>query len=55
MSIWTIVVAIIACYGIWWGYPKLPPPFNLILVVIVVVVCLAILLNLGGVNTGLHL
>lgn len=54
MSIWTIILACLAVAGIWWGYPKLPWPANMILVIVVVFVCLMILLNLAGIQTGLH-
>lgn len=55
MSIWTIVVAVLAACGIWWAYPKLPQPGQIVLVVVVVIVCLLILLSLAGVPTGIHL
>ena len=53
MSIWTIVIAILAICGVVWAYPRLPAPGGIILVVIVAIVCLLILLNLSGVSTGL--
>ena len=55
MSIITIIIAILAVCGIVWAYPRLPAPGGLILVVIVAIACVIVLLNLGGVNTGLHL
>lgn len=55
MSIMTIIIGVCAICGIVWAYPKLPPPGGLILVIIVAIACVIILLNLAGVNTGLHL
>lgn len=55
MSIMTIIIAVIAICGLVWAYPRLPAPGGLILVIIVAIACLIILLQLGGVNTGLHL
>lgn len=54
MSIWKIIIACLAVGGIYWGYPKLPYPANIILVIIVVFVCLIILLDIAGIQTGLH-
>ena len=54
MSIWTIILACIAIAGIWWAYPKLPFPANIILVIIVAFVSLMILLKLAGISTGLR-
>lgn len=55
MSIMTIIIAVLAVCGIVWAYPRLPAPGGIILVVIVAIACVIILLQLGGVNTGLHL
>lgn len=55
MSIVTIIIACLAVAGIVWAYPRLPPPGGIILVVIVAIACVIVLLQLGGVNTGLHL
>jgi len=55
MSIITIVIAVLAVFGIIWAYPRLPAPGQLILVIIVAIACVVVLLNLAGVNTGLHL
>lgn len=55
MSIMTIIIGVVAICGLVWAYPRLPAPGGLILVIIVAIACLIILLQLGGVNTGLHL
>jgi len=55
MSITTIIIAVLAVCGIVWAYPKLPYPGGLILVIVVAIACVIILLQLGGVSTGLHL
>lgn len=55
MNISTIIIAVLAVCGIVWAYPRLPVPGGIILVVIVAIACVIILLNLGGVSTGLHL
>ncbi len=55
MSIGTIIVAVLAVCGIVWAYPRLPAPGGIILVVVVAIACVIILLQLGGINTGLHL
>lgn len=55
MNIMTLIILVLAVCGIVWAYPRLPPPGGLILVVIVAVACVVILLQLGGVNTGLRL
>lgn len=55
MSIMTIIIAVLAVCGIVWAYPRLPAPGGIILVVIVAIACVIILLNLGGISTGLHL
>lgn len=55
MNITTIIIAVLAVCGIVWAYPRLPAPGGIILVVIVAIACVIILLNLGGVSTGLHL
>jgi hypothetical protein len=52
MNLTTLVIAILAVCGIVWVYPRLPAPFNLVLVAIVAVVCVLVLLSLSG--TGLH-
>lgn len=51
----TIIIVICAIVGLVWAYPRLPYPGNLILVVIVALICLFILLNVAGVETGLDL
>lgn len=55
MSIVTIIILVLAVSGIVWAYPRLPSPWNLVLVAVVAVVCVVILLNLAGVNTGISL
>jgi len=54
MDLTTLVVAILAVAGIIWGYPKLPYPWNLVIVAVVVIVCVWILLNLAGIPVRLH-
>jgi hypothetical protein len=44
-----ILIACAAIYGIVWAYPKLPAPFNLVLVIVVVIVCVVVLLSISGV------
>lgn len=44
-----IIVAVLAISGIVWAYPKLPAPWNLVLVVLVAVVSVVVLLGLAGV------
>ena len=55
MSIITIIAAVLAIIGIAWCYPRLPSPWNFVLVGLVAIACIIVLLNLGGVNTGLHM
>lgn len=55
MSILTIVLIVVAIWGIYWAAPQLPRPGPLIVAVIVIIVCIGILLNIAGYNTGLHL
>jgi hypothetical protein len=50
MNIMTLIIAVLACCGLVWSYPRLPAPGGLILVIIVAVACVAVLLNLGGVS-----
>ncbi len=52
MNITTLIIAILAVCGLVWCYPRLPSPFNLVLVAIVAVACVLVLLNFSG--TGLH-
>ena len=52
MNLTTIIIAILAVCGVAWCYPRLPSPFNIILVAIVAIVCVLILLSMSG--TGLH-
>lgn len=54
MSIMTIVIIVAAAIGIGWAYPRLPSPWNLVLVGLVALVCVLILLNVAGVNTGVQ-
>lgn len=54
MSIMTIIIMVAAAIGIGWAYPRLPSPWNLVLVGLVAIVCVVILLNLGGVNTNIR-
>ena len=55
MSIMTIIIAVLAICGIIWAYPRLPWPGGIILVIIVAIACVLVLLNIAGVNTGLHM
>lgn len=54
MSITVIIIAILAVAGIIWAYPKLPYPWNLVLVAVVVIICVWALLNLAGIPVGLR-
>ena len=54
MNIWTIILICVAIGGIWWAYPKLPWPANLILVIVVAFASIIVLLQLAGIETGLH-
>lgn len=54
MSIMTIILLILAVCGIVWAYPRLPAPWNLVLVGLVAIACVLVLLNLSGVNLGIH-
>lgn len=53
MNLTFIIIAILAVCGVVWAYPKLPAPFNIVLVAIVAIVSVLILLSMSG--TGLHL
>lgn len=55
MSITTIIILVAAACGIAWCYPRLPSPWNFVLVGLVALACIFVLLSLGGVNTGLKL
>ena len=52
MNITNLVIIILVACGIGWCYPRLPSPFNIVLVAIVAVVSVLMLLNLSG--TSLH-
>lgn len=54
MSIWTIIVVVLAACGLVWVYPKLPQPGQIILAVVVAIACLIVLLNAFGVPIGLR-
>jgi hypothetical protein len=51
MNITTIIIAVLAVVGVAWAYPRLPSPWNFVLVGLVAIVCVVVLLNLGGVTT----
>jgi membrane protein implicated in regulation of membrane protease activity len=53
VSIVTLIVIILAICGIVWAYPRLPSPWNIVLVAIVVIISVMVLLNYAGVP--LHL
>jgi uncharacterized membrane protein len=55
MSITTIIILVAAAIGIGWAYPRLPSPWNFVLVGLVAIVCIIILLNFSGVHTGINL
>lgn len=54
MSIWTIVLACLAVGVIVYFYPRVPWPGNIIIAIIACGAALIFLLNLAGINTGLH-
>lgn len=39
IEIMAIFFVIVCMVGIWWGYPKIPAPWNLIVVLFVVALC----------------
>lgn len=53
MNITTILIIVAAAVGIGWAYPRLPSPWNFVLVGLVAIVCIIVLLNMGGINTGI--
>ena len=53
MNITTIIILVAAAIGIGWAYPRLPSPWNFVLVGLVAIACIFILLNFSGVNTGI--
>ena len=55
MNLTTILILVAAAIGIGWAYPRLPSPWNFVLVGLVAIVCILILLNYAGVNTGISL
>lgn len=55
MNLTTILIIVAAAIGIGWAYPRLPSPWNFVLVGLVAIVCVIVLLNLGGVDTGIRL
>lgn len=55
MSIMTILLLVAAAIGVGWCYPRLPSPWNFVLVGLVAIVCIVILLNVGGIDTGIRL
>ncbi len=55
MSIWTIIVIVVAICGIVWVYPKLPTIGQIILAIVIAIACLIVLLNAFGVPIGLSL
>jgi hypothetical protein len=53
MNIYTIVLVILAVCGVVWAYPRLPAPWNYVLVAVIAIACIFILLNAGGVPINL--
>ncbi len=53
MNITTLLIIILAVVGIVWAYPRMPSPWNFVLVIIVAIVCVMAILNLSGVGTGI--
>ena len=54
MSIWLIIVLCIAAAGLYYFFPKMPSLAQIIVSIIACIVCLIIIANALGVNTGLH-
>lgn len=54
MSIVGIIMVVLAVAGIIWAYPKLPFPWNYVVLAVVVVICLVVLLNAAGVPIALR-
>jgi hypothetical protein len=53
MNIYTIILVILAVCGVVWAYPRLPAPWNYVLVAVIAIACVFILLNAGGVPINL--
>lgn len=53
MNIYTIILVILAVCGVVWAYPRLPAPWNYVLVAVIAIACIFILLNAGGVPISL--
>jgi hypothetical protein len=53
MNIYTIILVILAVCGVVWAYPRLPAPWNYVLVAVIAIACIFILLNAGGVPINL--
>jgi Na+/H+ antiporter NhaD/arsenite permease-like protein len=53
MNIYTIILVILAVCGVVWAYPRLPSPWNYVLVAVIAIACVFILLNAGGVPINL--
>lgn len=49
IDLMTIFIVICAMIGVGWAYPRLPSPWNWVLVGVVALVCVVVLLAMGGV------
>jgi hypothetical protein len=53
MDVTWIILIILAVCGVVWAYPRLPSPWNYVLVGLIAIACVFILLNAGGVPVHL--
>ncbi len=53
MDLSWIILIVLAVFGVVWAYPRLPAPWNYVLVAVIAIACVLILLSAGGVPVSL--
>ena len=54
MSVWTIILLCLAAVGLYYFFPKMPQLAQIIVAIVGCIVCLLVIANAVGVQTGLH-
>ena len=54
MSVWTIILLCLAAAGLYYFFPKMPQLAQIIVAIVGCIVCLLVIANAVGVQTGLH-
>lgn len=49
INLMTVFIVVCAMIGVAWAYPRLPSPWNWVLVGLVALACVIVLLSMGGV------